>query len=164
MPTLSVGKTKTSRRGVTLIELMVVVALISLIVGISFPTITSGIDSLRLNAATNGVVSFLNSGLDRAERRQQMVEITVSKSANAIEMRSSVKEFERKLALPDGVSITHILPEPEDGDPNAPRTFILYPGGTVPGFGIELINRRKVERIVRVDPITGIPHVERPES
>jgi prepilin-type N-terminal cleavage/methylation domain-containing protein len=152
------------QRGVTLIELMVVVALISLMVGISFPTITSGIDSLRLNAATNGVVSFLNSGLDRAERRQQMVEITVSKSASSLEMRSSEKAFERKLALPDGVSITHVLPEPEDGDPNALRTFILYPGGTVPGFGIELINRRKVQRIVRVDPITGVPHVERPEQ
>lgn len=50
------------------------------------------------------------------------------------------------------------------GIPNALRTFILYPGGTVPGFGIELINRRKVQRIVRVDPITGVPHVERPEQ
>ncbi|HMD49255.1 MAG TPA: hypothetical protein VKG79_09165, partial [Bryobacteraceae bacterium] len=149
---------------VTLIELMVVVALISLMVGISFPAITSGIDSLRLNAATNGVVSFLNSGLDRAERRQQMVEITVSKSANSLDMRSSEKEFQRKLALPDGVSITHVLPELEDGDPGAPRTFVLYPGGTVPGFGIELINRRKVQRIVRVDPITGVPRVERPEQ
>ena len=151
-------------RGVTLIELVVVVALISLMAGIAFPAITSGIDTLRLNAATNSIVNFLNSGLDRAERRQQMVEITVSKSANALEMHSTVKEFERKLALPDGVTITHVLPELEDQDPSAPRTFVLYPGGTVPGFGIELINRRKVERIVRVDPITGVPRVERPEQ
>ena len=159
MPTSSVGKTN---RGVTLIELLVVVALISLMVGISFPAVTSGIDSLRMNAATNGVVTFLNAGLDRAERRQQMVEITISKSTNALEMRSSVAEFQRKFALPDGVRITHILPEAEDGDPAAPRTFVLYPGGTVPGFGIELINRKNVERIVRVDPITGVPRVERP--
>src|SRR5271165_2710882 len=104
MPTLlvgkirSVGRISSSRRGVTLIELMVVVALISLMVGISFPAITSGIDSLRLNAATNGVVSFLNSGLDRAERRQQMVEITVSKSANSLDMRSRPEL--RKLTTP----------------------------------------------------------------
>jgi len=166
MPTSSVGRISGAprdRSGVTLIELLVVVALISLMVGISFPAITSGIDSLRMNAATNSIVSFLNSGLDRAQRRQQMVEITVSKPENALEMRSSEVEFYRKLSLPDGVSITHVLPELPD-DPDAPRTFDLYPGGTVPGFGIQLINRKNVERIVRVDPITGVPRVERPEQ
>jgi prepilin-type N-terminal cleavage/methylation domain-containing protein len=150
------------RRGVTLIELLVVVALISLIVGISFPAITSGIDSLRLNAATNSIVGFLNTGLDRAQRRQQMVAITISKPANDLEMRSTDANFHRTLAMPDGVAITNVLPEQQD-NPDAPRTFVLYPGGTVPGFGIELINRRNVERIVRVDPITGVPRVERPE-
>ena len=78
-----------SRAGVTLIEMVVVVGIISLIVGIAFPAVTSGIDSLRLNAATNSVVSFVNSGLNRAERRQQVVEITISKSENALSMRST---------------------------------------------------------------------------
>jgi prepilin-type N-terminal cleavage/methylation domain-containing protein len=160
MPTLSVGKTKS---GVTLIELMVVVGLISLMIGISFPAITSGIDSLRLNAATNGIVSFFNTGLSRADRRQQVVEITISKTGNSIEMRSTDPGFFRKLEMPEGVSITHILPElPEN--PDAPRTFLLYPGGTVPRFGVQLITRRNVERIVRVDPITGVPRVEQPEQ
>jgi prepilin-type N-terminal cleavage/methylation domain-containing protein len=163
MPILSVGKTNTFLKretGVTLIEMMVVVLLVSLVVGISFPAITSGVDSLRLNAATNSVVAFVNSGLSRAERRQQVVEITISKSENALSMRSTEKGFFRKLELPDGVSITHVLPElPEN--PNAPRIFMLYPGGTAPRFGVQLINRRNVERIVRVDPITGVPHVEK---
>jgi prepilin-type N-terminal cleavage/methylation domain-containing protein len=163
MPILSVGKTNTFLKrepGVTLIEMMVVVLLVSLVVGISFPAITSGVDSLRLNAATNSVVAFVNSGLSRAERRQQVVEITISKSENALSMRSTELGFFRKLELPDGVSITHVLPElPEN--PNAPRIFMLYPGGTAPRFGVQLINRRNVERIVRVDPITGVPHVEK---
>ncbi|HEX6894317.1 MAG TPA: prepilin-type N-terminal cleavage/methylation domain-containing protein [Bryobacteraceae bacterium] len=151
------------RRGVTLIELLVVVALISLMVGITFPAITSGIDSLRLNAATNGIVSFLNSAQDRAQRRQQMVEITVSKHDNALEMRTTQAEFQRRLDMPDGVTITHVLPEFPD-NPDAPRTFVLYPGGTVPGFAVQVMNRKNVERIVRVDPITGVPQVQRPEQ
>jgi len=158
VPTLSVGKTET---GVTLVEMMVVVLLISLMIGISFPAFTSGVDSLRLNAATNGVVSFVNSGLSRAERRQQVVEITISKHENAMWMRSTEPGFFRKLDLPDGISITHVLPElPETAD--APRVFMLYPGGTAPRFGVQIINRRNVERIVRVDPITGVPRVEQP--
>jgi prepilin-type N-terminal cleavage/methylation domain-containing protein len=178
MPILSVGKTNLqgrdrkgavapsafpARRGVTLIELLVVVAIISLMVGLSFPAITSGIDTLRLNAATNGVVGFINGALNRAERRQQVVEITISRAENALSMRSTEAGFGRRLEIPEGVSITHVLPE-MPGNPDAPRTFLLYPGGTVPRFGVQLINRRNVERIVRVDPITGVPRVEQPEQ
>jgi hypothetical protein len=147
--------------------MLVVVALISLMVGISFPAITSGIDSLRLNAATNGVVSFLDYGLSRAERRQQVVEITISKTDNSLEMRSSEGGFFRKMQMPDGVSIVQVfprLPEQPADNPDVKRNFLLYPGGTVPPLGLELINRRKVQRVVRVDPITGVPRVEAPPA
>jgi prepilin-type N-terminal cleavage/methylation domain-containing protein len=168
MATSSVGKisgirVRRARAGVTLIELMVVVGLISLMVGISFPALTSGIDTLRLNSATTSIVSFLNSGLDRASRRQQAVEITISKPDNALEMRSTEAQFYRRLAMPDGVSIERVLPDLPD-DLDARRSFMLYPGGTPPRFGVQLINRRNVERIVRVDPITGVPRVEQPEK
>src|ERR1700686_3102350 len=147
MPILSVGKTNTFLKreaGVTLIEMMVVVLLVSLVVGISFPAITSGVDSLRLNAATNSVVAFVNSGLSRAERRQQVVELTISKSENALSMRSTEPGFLRKLEMPSGVSITHVLPELIE-NPDAPRVFMLYPGGAPPRFGIQLMNRRNIE-------------------
>ena len=159
MRILSAGRTDS---GVTLVELVVVVALISVIVGISFPAINSGVDSLRLNAATNSVVSFFNTGLSRAERRQQVVEITISKPENTLSMRSTDPGFSRRLEMPEGVSITHVLPElPQN--PDASRSFFLYPGGTVPRFGVALINRRNVEKIVQVDPMTGVPQVQRVE-
>ncbi len=162
MPTSSVGRTnRSSASGVTLIEMVVVVGLISLMVGISYPAITSGIDSLRLNAASNGVVSFLDYGLSRAERRQQTVEITISKADNSLEMRSAEPGFYRRLQMPDGVSIVRVFPLLPD-DPGLKRNFLLYPGGTVPPLGLQLINRRNVQRVVRVDPITGVPHVEAP--
>ena len=164
MPTSSAGKTsaRSETAGVTLVELLVVVSLISLMIGISFPAITSGVDSLRLKAATNSVVSFFNTGLSRAERRQQVVEITISKPENALSMRSTDPGFSRRLEMPEGVSITHVLPElPQN--PDASRSFFLYPGGTVPRFGVALINRRNVEKIVQVDPMTGVPQVQRVE-
>ena len=150
-------------RGVTLIELLVVVAIISLMVGLSFPAITSGIESLRLNAATNAVAQFFNSALNRAERRQQVVEVTVSKAENAIWMRSTESGFLRRLEMPEGVLIAGVLPKLAT-DTESARTFLLYPGGTVPQFGVQLINRRQVERVVRVDPMTGVPRVEAPEQ
>jgi prepilin-type N-terminal cleavage/methylation domain-containing protein len=163
MPTSSVGKTNSragkTNSGVTLIELLVVVSLISLMVGISFPAITSGIDTLRLNAATNSIVNFFNTGLSRAERRQQVVEITILKARNSFEMRSSEPGFVRTLAMPEGVSISAVLPQVLDQE-DVPRTFLLYPGGAVPPFGVQVLNRRNVQRIVRIDPITGVPRTE----
>jgi hypothetical protein len=104
----------------------------------------------------------VNSGLNRAERRQQVVELTISKNENALMMRSTEPGFFRRLEMPEGVSITHVLPElPEN--PDAPRIYMLYPGGTPPRFGVQLMNRKNVERIVRVDPITGVPRVEQPQ-
>jgi prepilin-type N-terminal cleavage/methylation domain-containing protein len=165
MRTSSVGEISPARRsacatcGVTLIEMMVVVGLIALMAGISYPAITSGIDSMRLKAASNSVVSFLDSGLSRAERRQQVVQIIISKLDNSMEMQSTEPGFSRTLQMPEGVSIVQVLP-PLPENPDAPRAFFLYPGGTVPPLGVQLINRRNVQRVVRVDPITGVPHIE----
>ncbi len=155
MPTLSVGRAS-KRQGVTLIEMLVVVAIMAVIAGVSYPAIASGIDSLRLNAASQSVVAFLNSGLNRAERRQQAMEITIDKSENALYLRSAEPGFVRKLELPDGITIAKVLPDS--------RSFLLYPGGTVPRLGVLLVNRRNVERLVQVDPMTGVPQVTKPTT
>ena len=163
MPISSVGRANRRTAGVTLIELLVVVALIAILAGLSFPAVSSGIDSLRMNSATNGIVGFFNSGLNRAERRQQVVQITISKADNSLSLQSSEPGFTRRLEMPDGVTIEQVLPDLQ-GDPNAPRSFLLYPGGTVPPFGVRLINRRRMERVVHVDPMTGVPVVDRVEQ
>ena len=149
----------TNQRGVTLIEMLIVVGLISLMAGITFPTVSSGIDSLRITSASDSIVSFLNGALNRAERRQEVVEVSISISENTLTLRSAQPGFNRELKMPDGVTIRAVLPE-NPGNPQASRHFLLYPGGTVPSFGVELVNRRGVRRIIRVDPITGAPLVE----
>jgi prepilin-type N-terminal cleavage/methylation domain-containing protein len=154
---------KSSSRGVTLIEMLLVVAIVGLMTAISFPAVTSGIDSLRLASATDSVVSFFNAGLNRAERRQQLVEISVSKTERSLTMRSSERGFLRKIELPEGIAILSILPEGQD-ERETGRRFVLYPGGVVPRIGLELANRKGTRRIVRVDPITGVPQIERVEG
>ena len=153
----------TPRAGVTLIEMMIVVALIALIAAVTFPAVSAGVDTLRLNQAAGGLVSFFNDALNRVERRQQVVEITVVKARNALVMRSAGSGFEKTYELPQGVSIVKILPETEMAE-DAPRQFLLLPGGAVPQAGVEIVNQRNARRIVRVDPITGVPRIERVEN
>jgi prepilin-type N-terminal cleavage/methylation domain-containing protein len=151
------------RRGVTLIEMMIVVAIIALMAGISFPSVTSALDSIRLSSASGAIVSFLNAALNRAERRQQVIEIAVSKPERSLTMRSTEPGFVRRIELPESVAILAILPEGPDPEETG-RRFLLYPGGVTPRIGIEIANRRGARRIVRVDPMTGAPNVERVEN
>lgn len=147
------------QRGVTILEMLVVVTLIGVMVGISFPAVTSGVDSLRLLSAADSVASFLNGALNRAERRQEVMEVSISKSDNKLVLRSSEPNFIRELPMPTGITITAVLPEIVSTD-DGPRRIFLYPGGTVPRIGIELTNRRNARKIVRVDPMTGAPQID----
>jgi prepilin-type N-terminal cleavage/methylation domain-containing protein len=146
--------------GVTLIEMLIVVALIGLLVGIVFPPVSAGLETLRLTSAGNSVVSFLNGALSRAERRQEAIEITIDTRENLLVAASTTPGFERRLEMPDGVRIVSVQP-PLANDTGDARIFFVYPGGTVPRIGVELVNRKGARRMVQIDPIMGVPEIER---
>jgi prepilin-type N-terminal cleavage/methylation domain-containing protein len=153
------GTRRAGDSGVTLIELLIVLAIVGLIAGISFPSVSAGLESIRLRSASNSVVSFLNGALNRAERREEAMEIVISPNENLLVMYSAAPGFERKLHLPDGVVIEAVFPELEEPQEGS-RQFLLIPGGVPPRIGVQLRNRRGSRRIVRVDPITGVPQIE----
>lgn len=161
MPIFLAGKrNRPNDSGITLIEMVTVVAIIGLIAAISFPAVTSGIDSLRMTSASDSIVAFLNGALNRAERRQEPVEVVISVQENKLVMRSVDPSFLRTISLPDGVKIDRIHPAIPGFEDEPARSLVLYPGSAIPRFGVEIVNRRGNRRIVRVDPTTGVPAVE----
>jgi prepilin-type N-terminal cleavage/methylation domain-containing protein len=151
-----------NRRGVTLLEMLIVVALIGLLAGITFPAVTSGIDSLRLNSATASLVGVFNEALIRADRRQQVVEVAISIRERTLWLHSSQPGYEKEVVLPPGISILSIQPEPLQ-PVDGPRRFLLYPGGAAPKLEVVIANAKNARRAVRLDPITGVATVERLE-
>src|SRR5690242_7001970 len=91
--------------------MMIVVTLVALIAAISFPAITSGIDSMRLKSASDATVAFINRGVSRAERRQVAVEVLILPKDNALELHAVDKSLNARLNLPEGIRIEKILPE-----------------------------------------------------
>lgn len=140
------------QRGITLIEMLIVVTLVGLMVGVSFPAVTSGVDSLRLSSSADAVAAFLNSALNRAERRQQVSEITIDKEKHQLTLRSADPAFVRELPMSQGVTITEVAPDQ--------KHIFFFPGGTVPRITIQLTNRRGAKKTVRVDPTTGVPEIQ----
>src|SRR5256885_7883134 len=99
-----------NERGVTLVELLIVVAIAGAMVSIVLPTFSKGLQNMRLSQASDSVATFLNGALNRAERRQQGMEITISPPGNLIQMRSADAHFFRKLELPDRARVEGTLP------------------------------------------------------
>src|SRR5215475_2503134 len=143
MRTSSVGRASSKRRGaagVTLVELLIVMAIIGLMVGVSFPAISTGLDSIRLTSASDSIASFLNGALNRAERRQQVIALIIYPKENKLEIYSNEAGFTRQLLMPDGVTIEAVLPRITDLPDSEPRRLIVMPGSTVPAIGIQSAN------------------------
>jgi type II secretory pathway pseudopilin PulG len=140
-------------------EMLVVVGIIGLVAAISLPSVSAGIDSVRMTSATGSVASFLNSALNRAERHQTAVEVVISPKENRLSAYSAEPGYRRELKLPDGIRIEALLPRLDDQD-DPVRRLVLMPGDTAPGIGIQLANSHGAHRVVRLDPMTGFPRVE----
>jgi Tfp pilus assembly protein FimT len=58
--------------------MMIVVGIVGMIVGITYPAVSNGLESVRLATASDTVASFLNAALNRVERRQEVLELAIS--------------------------------------------------------------------------------------
>jgi len=147
-----------NRRGITLIELLVVMAIISLIMGVSYPSVSRGLESVRLRMAGDDVSSFLSLAMNRVERTESPVEVRFLRSQRALEM-GGPHTPRKTLQLPDGIAIGAIRPALAD-ELQADRSFLLMPGAAFPRLLIELTSQGGGRRAVRIDPVTGTPFVE----
>jgi prepilin-type N-terminal cleavage/methylation domain-containing protein len=156
------ARRRVSGRGVTLLEMMIVVAIIAIITGISFPSIAAGLDNLRIGASAAGVAGFLDAAAANADRRQAVVEIVISRPDNALLLRSTDPALAKRFDLPEGTRIERVLPEVPSIGRDQARRFVIYPGGAVPAIGVEIVNERGSRRLVRIHPITGVAVIEKP--
>ena len=147
--------------GVTLMEMLVVLTIIGLIVAVATPSVSAGLDAVRMASATDSISAFLNAAVNHAERRQQPVLLVISTKESKLSAYSNDPTFERELKLPDGIDLEDPDPSPS---PDHERRLVLMPGAAVPGIAIQIANHRGGRRIIRLDPMTGFPRVETLET
>jgi prepilin-type N-terminal cleavage/methylation domain-containing protein len=138
--------------GVTLLEMLIVVAIVATIASISFPSLTAGLAGIRLSSAAGSVASFLTSAMNNVERREQPAAIVVSPKENtvAVYTADSGDRPRDKMTMPQGISI--------DGDES--RRFVLFPGGAFPKIAIVLRSEKGARRSIEIDPITAVAKIK----
>jgi prepilin-type N-terminal cleavage/methylation domain-containing protein len=142
----------------TLIEMMVVVAIIAFIAALSYPGVARGMERIRLRVAADDVAAFLSQAMSRVDRTESPIELRFVKAKASIEMAGPDTPL-RTLRLPDGVTLSEVYPVPEDG-PQAEPSVLLLPGGAFPSLRVELSTLNAGQRSVRIDPVTGVPVID----
>jgi prepilin-type N-terminal cleavage/methylation domain-containing protein len=165
MPTSSVGAIRNRRNqnaGVTLIEMLIVMALVALVAGMTAPSVSAGLDSLRLRSTSDAMIGFFNTALARADTRQQVVEILISPAEGTMTAISADRGFQKRLEIASPIKILSVQPAlmADAEDQNQTRRFLVYPGGSVPKIAIEIGNSEGRKRLVSIDPITGVPRAD----
>ncbi len=151
-----------NERGVTLIEALIVVALIAMIAAVSFPAVSSGLDTLRaaLRLRFHRFIPEYRAGSRRTPPAGRRGYCVAARQHDA-KPHGRLLGFSRSLENPALVHIVSVLPAlPISIDPGEARHFLLYPGGSVPGIGIEISTLQGHKRLVSVDPVTGSPRSE----
>lgn len=141
-------------RGVTLLEMLVVIAIIGVIVALSAPALTAGLAGVRLESAASESASFLISAMNAVERREIAAAVVVSPAEGSIDVFTAASgSAPAKRWVPQGgVTI--------EGD--EPSRFLFYPGGAFPRIKLILRNDRGSRRSVEIDPVTAVPKIGRP--
>lgn len=156
-------------RGITMIEMLIVLALIGLMSGIAWPSAMAALDGIRLRSTADSVASMLAHAALRVERRQQPVEIVIDREKGLITVSGVTATDRREFQLDPGISIVSIEPDlrvsaGEGDEQPVEHRFVFMPGAGWPALRIELSSPRGVRRIVRLDPITGAPDVRAPDA
>jgi|SRR5579884_748406 len=147
--------------GLTLLELLVAMAIAGMILAISFPSVTRGLDGVRLQSSARRVAAFINLARAQADRDQTPVELRIDPAANRFLALSAAGNWGRDLALESGVKITNILPAASAGAFSLdPRSFVLLPNTPAPRFQVRLTSEMGRTLTVAVDPLTGVPQID----
>ena len=143
----------TSRRhgstsGITLIEMLVVVGIVSIVLAIAFPNVTSGLDGIRLKTAVDRVGSFWSAARQRADRFQTPVQVTVDPRKNELRAASVANDWSASFDLSNRLHVAGL---------EEPQRYLLYPGAPSPDFRLLLESESGGQAGIKVNVFTGVP-------
>jgi type II secretion system protein H len=136
-------------RGITLIEMLVVMTLVGLLTAVVAPSVGSGVETVRLRATGERLAATLRTARTRAMRARHYMQVSVDPQSRVVELRDLEGGAVSVWEIPSTIRVLS----------DQPMTFLVYPDGATPVMRVELRNQRGREVEVASDPFTLFPTV-----
>jgi general secretion pathway protein H len=127
------------RGGFTLLEVLIVLAVMGAVAGLVLPFAGGGLDSMRVAAGARGVVSFLNEARNRAIAEAAPLEVSFdAEEGLLVRRRAGVEgaEAEARYRLPGSLTVSRM--GKANGNEGVYDSIIFYPLGDSTGGTVEL--------------------------
>ncbi|HWP84483.1 MAG TPA: GspH/FimT family pseudopilin [Terriglobia bacterium] len=144
--------------GVTLLEMMVVLAIASVLAAIVFPAVGTGLNALELRSAATRLAGAARYARDQAVYRQRIYQLRVSGDRRSVSVSDWEGREERTYELPAAVEVLAVGPDAW-GEAHRDRRIFFFPDGSAPAFEVVLAGARR-QITVAGDPLTGAAKVE----
>lgn|GEM_PF-940490 len=139
--------------GITLIEMLVVMAVVAVMMAITYPNFTAGLEGIRLKSAASRAGAFWSSARQRSDRFQEVVQVVVDPEKRELRARSTEGGWRDALSVDDGLFVA---------SPEQAHSWILYPGTPSPRFELLLGGGDGGRAGIRVNVLTGVPEEWKP--
>lgn len=154
-----IGQSGRRVRGVTLLEMLVVLAILSVALAVVAPSARAGISGIRARAAARQVAAVFSTARNLAIRRGTPVAVTVSEQQRLLRVVPAGGEPYRELELDEDIAITAAEPYADPAEFAAPhrdrvKSFAFFPDGEVPALSVALSAGNRTLRL-RMDVLTG---------
>jgi general secretion pathway protein H len=144
-----------TKKGFTLLELLIVLLLMGLMLALVGPQITIGLSAITLKSSAKRIATTLNYARGQAIVKKTPYQVSFNNETGtywvAEKSRSSKQDQSspiKELELPETIKIK------DKG------SVIFYPNGSSSGGEIIIINEKEKGYLIRVDIITGLPTIE----
>ena len=133
-----------------------VITIVAVVGGVVFPSVTAGLDTLRLKSTADRLANTFRFARDRALRRQTICQVTVDPKQRRVEFEdlglaaaSESEPYRRSWEIPPEIIVRL----------ERARTFVFPPDGGNPHVDITLANARGRTAAVEFDFLSALPRV-----
>ncbi len=154
LPGLAARRRPIPEEGVTLLELVIVIFVMALAMGVSYPMLSRGTAAFHLRATGRDVLNTLRYAREKAITQQQRMLITVDMEAQKVVLSDELGDGSRVLTLPRDVRIHQVFLAGQELR-NVPLVIHFMTNGSSENAEIVLMSDKGGTVRVVTDPITG---------
>jgi prepilin-type N-terminal cleavage/methylation domain-containing protein len=142
------------QQGVTLLELVMVMLVISLAVAISYPALSRGTVALHLRATGRSVLNTFRYAREQAITEQRVMKVSIDSESGTVTLSTELGEAARSFTLPDDVKVQGLMLAGEVVD-EGPLVIRYLTNGS--SQEAEVLLQSATGGLLRIvtDPITG---------